>query len=167
MAQEPAKTPPPPALVITQNTTLDPAKTYGRIEIKASGITIDGKGASVVGATGGDPKDYKFVGVSANGVSNVTLKNLNVKGWDIGLKIEHGSHWTVENCDFSDNFHWPEWGWGDLGEHGGIVLEYVDHSTLRRTRPTACGTPANWSIPTTTSSTTTTSRIRRTLASGR
>ena len=142
-AQQPAKPVPPPALEITQNTTLDPAKTYGRIVIKASNIKIDGAGASVVGATGGDPKDYKWVGVSADGVSNVTLKNLNVKGWDIGLKIEHGSHWTVEGCDFSNNYHYPEWGWGDLGDHGGIVLMNVDHSTFRKNKANkvwdACG----------------------------
>ena len=45
-------------LEITKNTTLDPAKTYGRIVIKASGITIDGAGAWVIGPPKGDPKDY-------------------------------------------------------------------------------------------------------------
>ena len=126
-----------------RNTKLDPAKTYGRIVIKQSGITIDGAGASVIGATKGDAKDYKWVGVSATGVSNVTLKNLTVKGWDVGLQIEHGSNWTVENCNFSDNFHYPAWGWGDLGDHGGIVLKYVDHSTFRNNKANrvwdACG----------------------------
>ena len=100
-AQEAAK----PALEITKDTVLDPAKTYGRIVIKASGITIDGHGAWVVGATQGDPKDYKDVGVSAKGVSKVTLKNLNVKGWQIGLNVEDGSEWLIENCNFSENFH--------------------------------------------------------------
>ena len=94
---------------------LDPAKTYGPIVIKASNITLDGRGAWVIGARKGDPKDFKGVGVSANGVSNVTLKNLNAKGWDIGLKVDHGSHWTVENCNFSDNFHYPG---GRLGRAG-------------------------------------------------
>ncbi len=64
----------------------------------------------------------------------MTLKNINAKGWDIGLKVEHGSQWLVENCDFSDNFHYPEAGWGELGHHGGIVLEFVDHSTLRKNK---------------------------------
>ena len=68
------------------------------------------------------------------GVSNVTLKNINAKGWDIGLKIEQGGKWLVEDCDFSDNFHYPEAGWGELGQHGGIVLENVDHSTLRKNK---------------------------------
>ena len=110
-AQQPAKPDTRPVLEITQNTTLDPAKTYGHIVIKASGITINGAGAWLIGATAGDPKDYTGVGISAKDVSNVTLKNLNVKGWETGLKIQHGSHFTVENCNFSDNFHWPAYGW--------------------------------------------------------
>ena len=97
-----------PPLEITKDTTLDPAKTYGRIVVKASNVTIDGQGAWVVGATAGKPKDYKGIGIAAKGVSHVTLKNINVKGWDIGLKIEDGSHWLVEDCDFSDNFHDPD-----------------------------------------------------------
>ena len=113
----------PAPLEITADTVLDPAKTYGPIVIKASNITIDGHGAWVIGARQGDPKDFKGIGIAAKGVSNVTLKNINAKGWDIGLKVEKGSKWLVENCNFSDNFHYPEAGWGEIGQHGGIVLE--------------------------------------------
>jgi parallel beta-helix repeat protein len=133
-AQDPEKPDPRPALEITQDTSLDPAKTYGPIVIKASNITIDGRGAWVVGARQGDPKDFKNVGIAAKGVSNVTLRNVRVKGWDIGLRIEQGGRWRVEDCDFSDNFHYPEAGWGELGQHGGIVLENADHCTLRKNK---------------------------------
>ncbi len=132
-AQGPAP-PGPRPLEITQDTTLDPAKIYGPIVIKASNITIDGRGAWVIGARQGNPKDFKGVGISANGVSGVALKNVNVKGFDIGLKVEHASKWVVEGCDFSDNFHYPEAGWGELPHHGGIVFEYVDHSTIRKNK---------------------------------
>ena len=132
-AQAPAPAGPPP-LEIIANTVLDPAKAYGPIVIKASNIIIDGRGACVVGARQGDPKEFKGVGIAAKGVSNVTLKNINAKGWDIGLKIEQGGEWLVENCDFSDNFHYPEAGWGEIGQHGGIVLQNVDHSTLRKNK---------------------------------
>ena len=108
-AQAPAVQP----LVITADTVFDPATTYGPIVIKGSNITVDGRGAWVIGATQGDPKDYTGNGVAADGVSGVTLKNLNVKGFSIGLKVEHGSKWLVENCNFSDNFHYPEAGWGE------------------------------------------------------
>jgi parallel beta-helix repeat protein len=133
-AQQPAKPDARPVLEITQNTTLDPAKTYGRIVIKTPGITLDGAGAWVVGATKGDPKDYLDVGIAAKGVSGVTVKNLNVKGWQTGLKIEDGSKWTIENCNFSDNFHWPEygWHWGQNDGRGGIVLDRISDSTVRK-----------------------------------
>ncbi len=123
-----------PAMEITQNTVLDPARTYGPIVIKASNVTIDGRGASVVGAKSGDPKGFKGVGISAKGFSNVTLKNVKAKGWETGLRIEDGEGWTVENCDFSDNFHDPEFGWGEQGRRGGIVLEKVKNSTLRKNK---------------------------------
>jgi parallel beta-helix repeat protein len=132
-AQGPAP-PGPRPLEITQDTVLDAAKIYGPIVIKASNITIDGCGAWVIGARQGHPKDFKGVGISAKGVSNVTLKNINAEGWDIGLKVEHGSRWTVENCNFSGNFHYPEAGWGELGLHGGIVLLCSDHCTLRKNK---------------------------------
>ena len=42
------------ALEITADTRLDPAKTYSRIIIKSSNITVDGQGAWVIGATDGN-----------------------------------------------------------------------------------------------------------------
>ena len=132
-AQAPAPAGPPP-LEITQDTVLDPAKTYGPIVVKASNVTIDGRGAWLVGVHYDDPKDFKGVGILGEGVSNVTLKNINVKSFDIGLKISHGSKWTVEGCNFSDNFHYPKAGWGELGLHGGIVLVYSDHCTFRKNK---------------------------------
>ena len=93
------KSPPTPCSIRRRPT--DP------IVVKASNITIDGRGAWVVGATQGKPSTFKGIGVAAKGVSGVTLKNINAKGWDMGLKIEQGSKWLVENCDFSDNFHCP------------------------------------------------------------
>ena len=121
-------------LVITQDTVLDPAKTYSQIVIKASGITIDGRGAWLVGAKQGATKDFQRVAIAARSVSHVTLKNLNAKGWETGLQIEDGSHWLVEHCDFSDNFHDPDFGWGENGRRGGIVLTRVSNSTLRGNR---------------------------------
>lgn len=124
-----ADTPTAP-LEITADTTLDPQKTYGAIVIKASNVTIDGKGAWVIGATQGEPKQFKGVGISAEGVSNVTLKNVNAKGWETGLKVVDARGWHIENCDFSDNFHDPKFGWGENGRRGGIVLERVHKSKL-------------------------------------
>jgi nitrous oxidase accessory protein NosD len=124
----------PAVLEITQDTALDLDKTYGRIVIKASNVTLDGQGAWVIGSTKGKPRTYKQTGISAEGVSGVTLKNVKVKGWETGLKVVNGSRWRIENCDFSDNFHDPEQGWWGPEFRGGIVLEHVTHSTLRMNR---------------------------------
>jgi parallel beta-helix repeat protein len=124
----------PEVLEITRDTVLDPAKTYGRLAIKVSGVTIDGRGAWLVGATAGDPKTFTGVAVAARGVSKVTLKNVNARGWETGLKVAEGADWVIENCNFSDNFHDPAFGWGDPGRRGGIVLERVRHAVVRGNR---------------------------------
>ena len=146
--QTPAPTATP--LVITQDTVLDPAKTYGPLVIKASNITIDGRGAWVIGATQGNPKDFKGNGVEADGVSGVTLKNLNAKGWDSGLKVQHGSKWLVEKCNFSDNFHYPEAGWASSATTAASSSSMSIMPRSARTRPTASGTPACCTTRTTT-----------------
>lgn len=119
---------------ITVDTTLDPARTYGALVIKASNVTVDGRGATIRGAIEGDPKTFKGVGISARGFDGVTLRNVKVKGFETGLHVRDASGWTVEGCDFSDNFHDPEFGWGENGRRGGIVLERVKGSTLRKNR---------------------------------
>jgi len=126
-AEKPVNRPP---LVVEKDTQLDPAKTYGRIVIKGSNITIDGKGASIIGAMDGDPKTFQGTGFSAEGVSGVTLRNVKVKGWETGLAVKRGENWTIENCDFSGNFHDPKFGWGENGRRGGIVLTGVKKSKL-------------------------------------
>ncbi|MGE5191942.1 MAG: right-handed parallel beta-helix repeat-containing protein [Deltaproteobacteria bacterium] len=124
----------PAVLEITADTTLDPQTAYGPIVVKKSGVAIDGRGAWLIGAKDGNPKEFKGVAISAAGVSNVTLKNVNARGWETGLKIADGEDWRVENCNFSDNFHDPKFGWGENGRRGGIVLERVRKSTLKNNK---------------------------------
>ena len=124
-------------LEITADTILDPRQTYGAIVIRRSGVTIDGKGAWLVGSaadSGVIPKDFRGTAIFAEGVSDVTLRNVNARGWETGLVIRSGSGWLIENCNFSDNFHDPDFGWGENGRRGGIVLDRVNHSTLLRNR---------------------------------
>jgi parallel beta-helix repeat protein len=59
---------------------------------------------------------------------------VNARGWETGLVIRRGSGWLIENCNFSDNFHDPEFGWGENGRRGGILLDRVNRSTLLRNR---------------------------------
>ena len=107
---------------INSSGTLTASSVEGRLVITASNITIDGGGLTLVGGDG-NPKTFTGTAISAHGVSNVTLKNFNACGWETGLKIVDGEGWTIDNCNFSGNFHDPEFGWGENGRRGGIVLE--------------------------------------------
>ncbi len=129
LANEP-RTPDVPVLEVEKDTTLDPTKTYGSIVVKGRDLTIDGKGAWIVGASG-NPKTFKGIGILSNASSGITLKNVNVKGFETGLRLENVSKWIVENCNFSDNFHDPEFGWGENGRRGGMVLVGVRDSIIR------------------------------------
>lgn len=85
----------------------------------------------MIGVTTG-AQTFQQTGISAEGVSGLTLKHVNVWGWEIGLRVVNGSHWLIENCDFSDNCHNPKQGLWGPEFRGGIVLEQVDQSTLRK-----------------------------------
>ena len=123
-----------PVLEVTADIALDPAQTYSAIIVKKSGVTIDGRGAWLVGSTKAVGKDFKGTAISAQGVSQVTLKNIHATRWETGLVVRDGEGWSIENCDFSDNFHDPEFGWGENGRRGGIVLERVRKSVLKNNR---------------------------------
>ncbi len=125
-------------LEITRDTVLDRHKSYGAIVIKASNLTIDGRSAWLIGPAAGKkeprPDDFLGVAIRAEGVSNVRLLNINARGWETGLKIENGRGWLADGCDFSNNFHDPNFGWGENSRRGGIVLARVQSSTIRRCR---------------------------------
>lgn len=124
----------PVSIAVSENLTLDPQKTYGSLVIKASNVTIDGQGAWLIGASKGNSNQFKGTAVTATGVSNVTIKNINAKGWETGLKVVDGVGWSIENCNFSDNFHDPRFGWGENGSRGGILLERVHKSSLKKNK---------------------------------
>jgi len=118
------------ALVVDRSLSLEPGQTYNGLRITASGVTVDGRGAVILG--NGDRA--QGIGVLAQGVDGVTLRNLSVRGFETGLRLERGHGWIVENCDFSDNFHDPDFGWGANGERGGIVLVKMAECVLRKNR---------------------------------
>lgn len=125
-----------PTLDVTSDITLDPGVNYGAIVVKASGVVIDGRGAALVGPAADAEKPSGFLGTAilAEGVSDVTIRNVKARGWETGLVVRDGTGWLIEDCDFSDNFHDPDFGWGENGRRGGILLERVTHSTLLRNR---------------------------------
>ncbi len=141
-AQEPATEPEknrnqPAILEITDDIELDPDVQYGAIRVLRSGVRINGNGAWLIGPgaqAGQRPSEYRGTAILAEGVSHVTLRNVNARGWETGLVVRNARGWLIENCNFSDNFHDPDFGWGENGRRGGIVLEQVSESVLLRNR---------------------------------
>lgn len=123
-------------LEVTSSITLDPQKTYGRIVVKASHIAINGNGAWLVGNSDLKSKQSTFTGtgITLDGVTNVTIRNLNARGWETGLHAKNCNSLTIEECNFSNNFHDPDFGWGENGRRGGIVFEQVDDSRITHCR---------------------------------
>lgn len=126
----------PPVKKITANVTLEKGAVIRTpLVIAADNVTIDGHGATIQGP--GEPgklKTFVGAGISAQGRSGVTIRNLNVKGFESGLVADGGKEWTIEGCDFSDNYHDPDYGWGDGNRVGGIILTNLTGCTIRNNR---------------------------------
>jgi parallel beta-helix repeat protein len=125
-------------IVVTKDTKLEKnALLNARIIIKASHVTLDGNGATLVGqAKSGNLKSFESAGagIRAEGCSNITIRNIKVKGFATGLAISDAKAWTIEDCDFSDNYHNPQHGWGELPARGGIFLTRVCDSVIRKSK---------------------------------
>ena len=81
-----------------------------------------------------DGVGFNGTGISAEGVSGVTLRNLRVRGFNLGLHVADGASWIIEDSDFSDNFHDPDWGWEQHPPAGGLLLERVSGSRIVHSR---------------------------------
>jgi parallel beta-helix repeat protein len=125
-------------LVITNNLDLQPgARLAVRLILRASHITLDGHGATLIGPGQiGDPKslDSAGVGILMEGVKDVRLKNIQVEGFRLGLLIKDADAVSVRDCDFSDNYHDPAHGWGELPPGGAIRCERMRHGVLQHNR---------------------------------
>ena len=125
-------------LVITRSVTLEKnAVLEHGLVIRGSNITVNGNGATLEGpGTPGDRDSMARagIGIKAEGCSRVTIRNVKVRGFEIGLWAEDGEGWIIENCDFSGNYHDPEYGWGDGRRNGGIILTRIARSSIRDCR---------------------------------
>jgi len=119
--------------IVTANLTLEQdAVLRTPLVIKASDIVIDGNGATIQGpGRPGDLKTFVGAGVRAEGCARVTLRNLKVRGFESGLVATDGEGWVIEGCDFSENYHDPDYGWGDYQRVGGLILTRIHKSTIR------------------------------------
>jgi len=125
-------------IVVTNDLTLPRrAQLPARIMIRASNVTLEGNEATLTGPGRiGDPKSLETagVGIVIEGVTNVTVKNVRVHGFATGLVLRRSSEITVSFCDFSDNYHNPKHGWGELPPRGGILVADSHHCVFRRNR---------------------------------
>jgi parallel beta-helix repeat protein len=125
-------------IIVTNDLVLPKdAEMSVRFIVRASDVSIDGNGATLVGAGKvGDTNSLESagIGVLMEGATGVTLKNLRVRGFATGLVLRQVTAASVSDCDFSDNYHNPEHGWGDLPARGGLALERVRQSVIRHNR---------------------------------
>ena len=119
---------------ITRDTVLPQGATLTQpLIIRANNITLDGNGATLVGpGRAGDKESFQGIGILAEGCSGVTLRDLRVRGFRVGLSAADAAGWLIEDCDFSDNYTDPAAGWDVLGRFGGILLTRCSKCTLRR-----------------------------------
>jgi parallel beta-helix repeat protein len=125
-------------LVVTNNLVLEKdARLALRLVVRGSHLTIDGNGAVLVGpGQVGDLKSLEAagVGIAVEGGTDVTLTNLQVRGFATGLCARRATVLQVTRCNFSDNYDNPKHGWGELPARGGIILEKCRQAVIRETQ---------------------------------
>lgn len=125
-------------ILVTNDLGMEKEATLNaRLIVRASHVTIDGQGATLQGpGLIGDLKSLEQagVGILLEGCANVTICNLRVRGFATGLVARDAQALWVEDCDFSDNYHNPKHGWGELPPRGGVLLERTRQSVLRKNK---------------------------------
>ncbi len=98
-------------LVISQNADIRPgvytvpdSMGDGALRIEGNGITVDFKGAVLVGCTPAQqPDDYSGKGIVLRG-ENITLRNASVRGYKVGIYAQGCSGLVLEDVDVSGNY---------------------------------------------------------------
>ncbi|HAK97016.1 MAG TPA: hypothetical protein DCM87_19000 [Planctomycetes bacterium] len=123
-------------LVVTADLTLpEGAVLRAPLVIAADNVTVEGNGAVIEGpGKAGDPASFRGAGIRAEGRSFVRIRNLKVRGFESGLVAKNGKGWCLERCDFSNNYHDPDYDWGDYKRVGGIILTGISESVIRECR---------------------------------
>ncbi|NNF41497.1 MAG: hypothetical protein HKN62_00330 [Phycisphaerales bacterium] len=76
----------------------------GVVQVTASGITVEFTGPALRGAAADQPPDaFAGVGVRVTG-DHVTLRDVAVRGYKVGILIEDANGVLVDGADVSDNF---------------------------------------------------------------
>jgi parallel beta-helix repeat protein len=124
----------PVELVVTNDLTFEAGGERSlRLIIRASHVTVNGRGATLVGpGRSGDPASLAAagIGVRIEGACNVTVRGLKARGFATGLLARECEALRLSDCDFSDNYHNPKHGWGELPPAGGVRFESVRNSVV-------------------------------------
>ncbi|PCK06976.1 MAG: hypothetical protein COA42_16710 [Alteromonadaceae bacterium] len=94
---------------ITKNTTLT-SNISGSITILGNGVTLNGNGFGLYGNSSSD-------GVSVIYVANVTIENIDIEGFDIGINAYHSDGIHLDHIDVYDSSI-------------GILVDSSDHSVV-------------------------------------
>ena len=96
------------------------------LEIGEDGIVIDGNGHKIDGVDPGTCSGYTLrSGIYNSGYDNVTIKNLDVKGFCDGILLKNCENNTIDNCEVHDN------GNENVDFTNGIQLDLVRNSTIK------------------------------------
>lgn len=142
-------------VVIPPGTIIHDADGNGVLQITASDITVEfAENTALLGATIDDNWDsFTGVGVRVHNASGVTLRNLRVHAYKVGILATHADRLTVDTAELSDNYRqrlrstpdredasdWlfphrnddREW----VTQHGAaLAVERSDHITIREVR---------------------------------
>jgi hypothetical protein len=137
--------------------------TTGPLKISGHDLVVDFNGATVQGARAdADPDTRTGTGVEVSG-TNITIKNLRVRGYKVGLLAKNSPGLHLLGCDFSYNYKQhlkstpkredeSDWMSYHQNEHdewleygAGVYLSGCDHFEVSRCRATGgeCGLMLN------------------------
>lgn len=108
-ASQPVEKPPLPGKSLRANSptpiTVDRPSDAGAYVIDADDTTLDLGGTTLIGAKDATPAD-QYVGraIVIRKAKNVTLKNVNIRGFKVAIYAEDSPGLRLENCDVSLNY---------------------------------------------------------------
>lgn len=124
---------PTDGMVITEDTTLEPGVYFlpNGLKIAASGITLDGNGATMIG------HDRQKRGLQVEGQRDVTVKNLRLRDYYHGIYAHSCQRLTITDCQVTstaevaaNTIFLDIWLDAQHAYGGGILLWEVEDSTL-------------------------------------
>ncbi|MEZ6197123.1 MAG: right-handed parallel beta-helix repeat-containing protein [Planctomycetota bacterium] len=126
----------PEPLVVSTDIVLEPDAILRRpVVIRGSALVLDGRGATLVGpGRPGDVAGFTGVGLTIEGGAAVTVRNLKIRGFGLGVLAVGTEGLLLEDCDASDNQTDPAAGWNDERRAGGLHLSGLRGAVVRRVR---------------------------------